>query len=192
MDANFARNMTRLRESAQMSQAEMVQKLRDEGWRNVHPTTISRIEKGERPVRLSEAARIAQVLGQDLPHMLMRPNRAGAEEELDKTIDRVVKAYNDVVESVWWLLLQRRRLRAQIDKFRTIVDHEGNSAMRKKLEDSEIYLTLRVDKAINTAREANANHRVDRRSAVSEYHGVSVDAYRPEFIDQADIDAPDA
>lgn len=76
LDASFAENMTRLREAHGIRQSEMVQKLRERGWTNVHPTTIARIEKGERPVRLSEAAYIASVLNEDLYTMLIAPDES--------------------------------------------------------------------------------------------------------------------
>ncbi|MGW4090076.1 helix-turn-helix domain-containing protein [Nocardia sp. NPDC004750] len=69
-DQRFAENMVRLRERRGLSQADLVRALRQSGWATVHQTTISRIEKGERPVRLGEARMIAEQLGVTTERML--------------------------------------------------------------------------------------------------------------------------
>lgn len=54
--ARLARNVTRLRQGARLTQEEL-------GARSgVHPTEVSRIEKGERDVRVSTVGRLAQAL----------------------------------------------------------------------------------------------------------------------------------
>lgn len=192
MDTYFAQNMTRLREAAGLSQAEMVQKLREKGWKNVHPTTISRIEKGERPVRLSEAARIAQVLGQDLQLMMITPNRAGAEEEVDKAVERVVKRYNQIVEGAYWLLLSRVVLRSKLRKLAEVAEREDDDRLRQKYRESEPYLLLRIDKAVRAAREAEARPGGIGTGSVLEQYGVTAHNYAPEFIDEAELNADEA
>lgn len=137
-----------------MSQAELVQRLRDAGWRNVHPTTISRIEKQERPVKLSEAAHISEVLNQDLTRMITRPIRAGAEEELDKGIARVSENYNRMIGAAYRLLANRVVLRMAIDNFAELVAREGDTRMREKLQQSRRFLGLRIDSGIENARKA--------------------------------------
>jgi transcriptional regulator with XRE-family HTH domain len=193
LDVHFAANMSRLREAAGVSQAELVQKLRDSGWTNVHPTTISRIEKRERPVRLSEAARIADVLGHNLNHMLARPDRAGVEEELDIAIERVTDCYNRIGQSVYWLIMNRNVLRMRLGEFRAVVDRDNDERLRDKLTESEPYLGLRVDNAVTAGREAYdafaaGNFRGDD---FLDHYGVS--PYKsPDFVDEEDINAPEA
>lgn len=62
-DQNIANNVKRLRDQAGLKQAELVDRLRVNGLEDWHPTTLSRTESGERPVRLSEAVVLAHVLG---------------------------------------------------------------------------------------------------------------------------------
>jgi transcriptional regulator with XRE-family HTH domain len=190
-DAHFAANMTRLREAAGISQAEMVQKLRECGWTNVHPTTISRIEKRERPVRLNEATRIASVLGQNLSRMLAPPDRAGVEEELDRAIERVTESYNRIGEAVFWLTTDRSVLRAKLAEFRAVVDRESDERLREKLSKSELYLGLRVDKAVKAGREAYDDGRFSGRQDFVDRYGVNPE-HAPEFVDEEDINAPKA
>lgn len=72
-DERFARNMLRRREERGLSQADLVRLLREGGWHGVHQTTISRIEKLERPVRLGEARAISSALGVDMSQLLLTP-----------------------------------------------------------------------------------------------------------------------
>lgn len=76
-DQLFARNLRRLRESLGWSQAELADRLRNAGLLQMHATTVSRIEKGERIVRLGEGAQIARVLRTDISAMTrMLPEEA--------------------------------------------------------------------------------------------------------------------
>ena len=100
---------------------------------------------------MSEATRIARVLGQNLSRMLASPDRAGAEEELDRAIERLTESYNHIGESVFWLITHRNVLRTKLAEFRAVVDREGDERMREKLSASERYLGLRVDKAVRAA-----------------------------------------
>jgi transcriptional regulator with XRE-family HTH domain len=81
-DARFARNMLARREERRISQADLVKMLRRIGWPKAHQTTISRIEQGERPVRLGEARLIAAALGVDLTHLLLTPDDSKLAVEL--------------------------------------------------------------------------------------------------------------
>ena len=193
-------NMTRLREAAGLSQAEMVHKLREQGWKNVHPTTISRIEKGERPVKVGEAARIAAVLGQNLPRMLAPPERAWIEEEVDKAIESVTNFYNRIGESVFLLTTYREVLRRKLAEFRAVVDRENDDRLREKLTQSERYLALRVDNAVKAGRRfAGSREAVyDTPGWLTGSMSEFIDRYgftpnrAPESVDEEDINAPTA
>lgn len=72
-DANFAESMRLLREGRGWSQGEMARRLTAAGLNGMHQTTVSRLEKGDRPVRLGEATVIAHVLGASLEDMTAPP-----------------------------------------------------------------------------------------------------------------------
>ncbi|MFC9518558.1 helix-turn-helix domain-containing protein [Nocardiaceae bacterium NPDC056970] len=72
-DDRFAENMKLLREQRGWSQGEMARQMQRAGWGTFHQTTISRIEKGDRPVRVGEAGAIAEVLGASLGRLIDRP-----------------------------------------------------------------------------------------------------------------------
>ena len=168
----------------------MVHKLRDHGWTNVHPTTISRIEKRERPVKLAEAARIANVLGTDLSRMLARPDRAGAEEELDKVLEGVTDAYNRIGEGAYWLSVSRTVLQTTLAEFRGVVDRENDDYLREKLRKSQRYLGLRIDNAVRAGRAASTRLDVWGPSDFIKQYGASPD--RVPDVSRKDINAPEA
>lgn len=61
-EARFRECMKELREDRGWSQGELSRQLMASGWAIFHQTTISRIESGERPVKLGEARAIAAIL----------------------------------------------------------------------------------------------------------------------------------
>lgn len=84
-EANFVANMRRLREEHGWSQGEMAKRMQDAGWTEFHQTTISRMEKGSRPVRLGEARGIAGVLGAVVDQMTL--DEAVAQKLRDLELD---------------------------------------------------------------------------------------------------------
>ena len=68
-EARFAASVQRLREHAGISQTALAKQMSEAGWSGFHQTTISRIEKGVRPVRLGEARALARLLGSSVPTM---------------------------------------------------------------------------------------------------------------------------
>lgn len=62
-DERFAASVKRLREERGWSQGELARRMTEAGFDDFHQTTISRIEKNKRPVRIGEARGLAKVLG---------------------------------------------------------------------------------------------------------------------------------
>ncbi len=69
-DELFGLEVRAQRENKAWSMTEFAAKLSDAGLANFHPTTVARMERGERPVRLNEAVVIASVLGSSLARMV--------------------------------------------------------------------------------------------------------------------------
>lgn len=88
-EARFVEAMRRFREIQGLSQGELAARLAEAGWDGFRQTTVSRIEKGERTVRLAEAHAIAQVLGTSLTRMTdeTAPGDAERIRELDGLIE---------------------------------------------------------------------------------------------------------
>ncbi|WFR84649.1 helix-turn-helix transcriptional regulator [Arthrobacter sp. Y-9] len=60
-DELFGLAVKQLRENEGWTMSELATRLSDAGLTNFHPTTVARMERGERPVRLSEAVVIARL-----------------------------------------------------------------------------------------------------------------------------------
>lgn len=62
-DEKVGRQIQRLREAAGMSKTQLAALLSEAGQPQFHPTTITRVESGERSIRVAEALHIANALG---------------------------------------------------------------------------------------------------------------------------------
>ena len=104
-DALFAANIVSIRERAGMSQAELARRLNSLGWDSVYQTTISRIEKGDRPVRVGEARLIARALNVELSTMMLsisENHQAGQLAFAREELVRAERAIRDGAEQ-WYL-----------------------------------------------------------------------------------------
>lgn len=66
----FGHKVKRERLARGWSVPDFAERLNRASLKNFHPTTVSRMESGERPTRIFEAATIANVLGRDLASLL--------------------------------------------------------------------------------------------------------------------------
>ena len=101
-EKNFRDNMVRLRQSAGLTQNDLARHLREEHGLPFHPTTIQRIESGQRPIRLNEAHVIGQVLGAGVDVMMA-----------DFGTEKVVRLHLQVASNA--LLLRARQISSFVD-----------------------------------------------------------------------------
>ncbi|WP_460749063.1 helix-turn-helix transcriptional regulator [Myceligenerans cantabricum] len=80
-DKNIGANLKKYRTSAGLSQVQLAMQLLNAGFEGVHPQTILKIERGQRPLRLSEARIVADVF--DIPLNYLYETSKDAEDELD-------------------------------------------------------------------------------------------------------------
>lgn len=85
-DEKFGRSVQEARESRGWSMSRLATKLDEAGLGNFHAATIGRMERAQRPVRLSEAVVIADVLDTPLEDLLGGPG------EEQRVAGRVVEA----------------------------------------------------------------------------------------------------
>lgn len=67
--------MRTAREAREWSQAELSRQLKEAGLTQFHPTTVARVEKNERQVRLDEAPVIARIFGATVDQMMLPADR---------------------------------------------------------------------------------------------------------------------
>ena len=90
----FSAAMKRERRGRGWSQADLAQLLRARGL-SAHPTTVAKIEAGERAIRLDEAAVIASVLEMTIDDLLAEP-RYDQRQALDSFVTVCMEATSEV------------------------------------------------------------------------------------------------
>ncbi|RKO27650.1 XRE family transcriptional regulator [Pseudarthrobacter phenanthrenivorans] len=110
-EARFIASVKRLREKQGWSQGELARRMAATGWAGFHQTTISRIEKAERPLRLSEARALAEIFETPLEEMLTPPREAAIVSALDEVRGYVGAARDGMAASVNELLQSLDMLR---------------------------------------------------------------------------------
>jgi transcriptional regulator with XRE-family HTH domain len=142
-EANFIKNMQILREQRDWSQGELARRMQAEGWTSFHQTTVSRIEKGERPVRLGEARGIAKVLGTITSQMILPDTQFLDLRELELALIQMKEIQK-----------QFRGLVGALDGQRSIVDYHLREVEDMLLpEDVDPPIVERRDIAMREARE---------------------------------------
>lgn len=177
-DARFAANMQRRREEVGISQADLVRTLRSSGWSTVHPTTISRIENGDRPVRLGEARAIARALGVGVEHLLLSPAESQLVDELVRRGEGVRTAWRGISTTTVAFLTERVELEGVIEqgrghlvkksKQRPADDQasaDTTSALENALAEAVEVLDLDAVDAVNEGRSAFEQQRAGKGRA---------------------------
>ena len=91
-DKSFGQIVRKERDERQWTQPQMAEQL------GMHPTTLAKIEKGERSVRIVEAVAIADLLGVSLDRLLGR--RAGIANEVADIVSNLQHAAGKAVADI--------------------------------------------------------------------------------------------
>lgn len=129
------------------------------------------------------------MLKQDLPIMVLPPEDAGAEEEVDRAVQYVADSYNKIGRAVYRLIWDRRILQSALSKFRVVVEREDDVRLREKLERADQFLGLHVDDAVATGRSASDDSRVSEVSDFMRLYGVTPFGKLPERAPGGGVDA---
>lgn len=159
-EANFIRNMQLLREQNGWSQGEFAKRMQEAGWPSFHQTTVSRIEQGNRPVRLGEARGIAKVLGTITSQMILSQEVFVGLRELELSLIEMANVQKKFFDLV-----------SDIDGQRTIVQFNLNEVLEEgPPEDMDPPILERRDAAISRARNLLAKSYND---LIAEYMEMS-------------------
>lgn len=96
VEARFCAAVQRLREWKGWSQGEVARRMNALGWDGFHQTTISRIEKGSRPVRLGEAEALAAVFDSTVSAMAAPEDTEVLMRELQAGLDLLADAERQI------------------------------------------------------------------------------------------------
>lgn len=121
---NFIENMKALRENRGWSQTELARIMARKGWDNYTQMTISRTEKHERPLRLSEAVAICEVLGTDMRHMTAPPSQLTVVQHLELSLKSLENSKDRLGALLARIQRQQAELHGYIRMFRNATDSE--------------------------------------------------------------------
>jgi transcriptional regulator with XRE-family HTH domain len=113
MEKQFVQQMKLLREVQRISQGELASRMVNAGWEYWRQTTVSRVEKFERTVRLAEAHDIAKILGMSPAGMLT------VSEEVQNQNIGAAERRRDLDDWVGRLNGSMSTLMALLEEFRT-------------------------------------------------------------------------
>lgn len=170
----FRENMRATREQEGISQGELSKRLTDAGWTVFHQTTVARIESGNRPVKLDEAAAIAQALNSTLPILITSPKAVGILYAVTEDTALLLESHDEAVERLRYLAAVRQSLKLSMSQL-----ERRQEAGDFKPGDSDA-ATFRL----NMARRA-----IEAKTMVSAVHTALSDWQSAEFAES--IDTPD-
>ncbi|PWF82015.1 helix-turn-helix transcriptional regulator [Kocuria rosea] len=151
-DDRFIESVRRLREEKGWSQGELARRIQAAGVEGFHQTTVSRIEKGERPVRLGEARALAHILGTSVDRMVapdLREGRITAVEAQFWAIHEDAEKIERLAQDVAW---NDRRLRDAVSTLSRIDDWaDADLAKRaaEQLSRAESYLATPLEEQLH-------------------------------------------
>ena len=119
----FIRSMREIRKSEQITQVDLAARVSEALGYAIDGSAITRIEKGQRPLRLDEAAAIATALGMRMQDML--PSELTLEEQIAELerdeaqahaeLNKLDHAYQEARASLTVLELRLSELRSELD-----------------------------------------------------------------------------
>ncbi|MGM9473166.1 helix-turn-helix domain-containing protein [Pseudarthrobacter sp. YS3] len=152
-EERFRMNMRLLREKRGWSQGEMSRRLIEAGWNIFHQTTVSRIESGERPIKLGEARAVAAILDVPLEKMLTLPEDARIAEELESARTRVQKNYDNIVAHTDILEHELYKLRNLLGSARVQVPASERPSVQDLVDNAEHALKMSAEGAVAKGKE---------------------------------------
>lgn len=158
-DELFGLEVQAQRESKGWSMTEFAAMLSAAGLSNFHPTTVGRMERGERPVRLNEAVIIAQVLGSTLDDLVVEP--LPGDEEVKEAMENIERLSKDAAVTFKRIELWRTMLATTVEELDARL-REGAIHPEHK-EDVEASL----ESARGMLNEDRFSHWVDKIEALS-------------------------
>ena len=138
-DELIGRNLARLRQG--MSQTDLAKRMRDKGHKWTQPTVVA-IEKGERPLRMSEAIDASNALGADLEDLVEYP------ASLDFYRDQV-RAEEAESQMLTWGLVYEFRLRDLARSAARYARETGSNAMEEELALMGVDVSSKPDQLTN-------------------------------------------
>lgn len=132
LDIRYGERLRTLREDRGFTQAVMVDHMRRRGVPYMNTSTLSRIEAGTRPVRLSEARVISTIFDVDMDAMIDADEAYVMQQSRHRYARNRYVAFRDDVTEVTRSQLQMEKY--DLALLRDLLDDETNPGIRAKIE----------------------------------------------------------
>lgn len=140
-DQQFVQTMKRVRQERKWSQSDLAGALKSRGWSVARQAIVSRIEMGDREVRLGEAYLIAQVLGMSVEAMAAPDDVHLLLRELDSGAERVKRQAQAVREGLELLTRHADHLKADVGRAQAYLEDRSDSpheeSIRRAIDAAE-------------------------------------------------------
>lgn len=181
-DDNFAANLRHFREHRGLTQAQLAENLSARGLENFHPTTISRIESGARPVRLSEAKTIAAALDSSVTLMTQSPWLSENMAAFFEWVEDATKAALDAGRAGYDFMVYTSFLRSEIDTVQAAVENYGEDVDPQFVTQVKSYIA-RAQRLIDASLQDEINKYIDAFESGTLTVEYSAEGGEPDGVD---------
>jgi transcriptional regulator with XRE-family HTH domain len=163
-ERRFAANLRTFREDKGVSQVKLAHEMTARGW-PWRQQTVTRVESGQRMVRLGEALAIAEILGTSVNMLTASTRETSAVHILATATSRATEAYKQIAEWTHTLLYNQGQLEltaSQVEKD----GYLGSRLLRDVAAEAGDVLKLTPEQAVIEGREEHE----DIKSSIAEHN----------------------
>jgi transcriptional regulator with XRE-family HTH domain len=136
-EIRFRERVRSERECRSWSQARLAEALKDNGLPYVFPSTVAKIEAGDRAVRINEASALADIFGLSIDTLVGRPARGGdLAWAVSKLTSNAQKIAGEVSTLRLRLIAEAEDVHHYADDFHAVDIKEATYAAAAALEDA--------------------------------------------------------
>jgi transcriptional regulator with XRE-family HTH domain len=149
-ERRFAENLRQAREDKGMSQVKLAQEMAARGW-PWRQQTVTRVESGQRMVRLGEALAVAEILGTSVTMLTASTRETTAVYLLASSTSKVKQAFKEITRWTQTLLWNQGQLRTTLREAERHGYPESSLVTEVAAEAAEVVL-LMPEQAVSEAR----------------------------------------
>jgi transcriptional regulator with XRE-family HTH domain len=149
-ERRFAENLRQAREDKNVSQVKLAQEMAARGW-PWRQQTVTRVESGQRMVRLGEALAVAEILGTNVVMLTASTRETSATHLLASSTSKVKQAFEEITRWTETLLWNQAQLRTTLGEVERAGFHES-SLVREVAEEGAEVVSLTPEQAVSEAR----------------------------------------
>src|SRR5260370_31765227 len=127
--------------------------------------TVTRVESGQRMVRLGEALAVAEILGTSVTMLTASTRETGAVSLLATTTSRAKQAFEQIAEWTQTLLFAQRQLSTTVAEVER-ADYYHSSLVRDVAAEAAHLLEVTPEQAVSEGRDEDE----DMTSSIAEYN----------------------